>query len=217
MMGSFSMRCSLIAVVFVALILVDGVAVEAHGATFKLGTTPTEGELQPADAAIGPDGEGLPPGQGTAKEGTITYSARGCGKCHGSTGSEGPGPELVGPQGEYEGIASHPFATMIWSYINQMMPLDLQMQHAKLGFIGGRRPAIGGILYEPCCLNPDEVYALTAYLLYRNDIIGEDAVMDATSLPNVQMPARNAYLPPPFLDTTWKPGMRQAAIDKRDD
>ena len=64
MMGSFSMRCSLIAVVFVALILVHGVAVEAQGPTFKLGTTPTEGELQPADAAIGPDGEGLPPGQG---------------------------------------------------------------------------------------------------------------------------------------------------------
>ena len=49
------MRCSLIAV---ALMLVHGVAVEAQGPTFKLGTTPTEGELRPADAAIGPDGEG---------------------------------------------------------------------------------------------------------------------------------------------------------------
>ena len=109
----------------------------------------------------------------------MVYRARGCGKCHGSTGMEGPGPELVGPQGEYDGIGSYPFATMIWSYINQMMPLDLQMQHTKLGFIGGRRPAIGGILYEPCCLKPDEVYALTAYLLYRNGIVGEDEVMDA--------------------------------------
>ena len=106
---------------------------------------------------------------------------------------------------------------MIWSYINQMMPLDLQMQHAKLGFIGGRRPSLGGILYELCCLKPDEVYALTAYLLYRNGIVREDEVMDADSLFSVQMPARDAYLPPPFLDTTWKPRMRQAQVDKRDD
>ena len=126
MMGSFSMRCSLIAVVFVALILVHGVAVEAQGPTFKLGTTPTEGELQPADAAIGPDGEGLPPGQGTAKEGTITYSARGCGKCHGSTGSEGPGPELVGPQGEYEG-RSH--------MVNATTPLVSQMVSSSQEFV----------------------------------------------------------------------------------
>ncbi len=98
-----------------------------------------------------------------------------------------------------------------------MMPLDLQMQRAKLGFIPGRRPAIGGVLYEPCCLTPDEVYALTAYLLYRNEIIGQDEVLDADSLPDVQMPLRGSYLPRPFLDTTWKPGMRQAEVDGRDD
>ena len=212
MTGSFSMRCSLIAL---ALILAPGVAV-AQGPTFNLGATPTEEELQPADAAVGPDGAGLPQGQGTAMEGALTYRARGCAKCHGSTGTEGPGPELVGPQGEYDGIASYPFATMIWSYINQMMPLDLQMQHAKLGFVAGRRPSIGGILYEPCCLKPDEVYALTAYLLYRNGIISEDDVMDADSMPSVQMPLRESYLPPPFLDTLWKPGLRQAEVDQPD-
>ena len=214
MTGSFSMRCSLVAV---ALMLLHGVAAEAQGPGFDLGTTPAEEELRPPDAAIGPDGEGLPPGRGTAQEGAMVYRARGCGKCHGSTGMEGPGPELVGPQGEYDGIGSYPFATMIWSYINQMMPLDLQMQHTKLGFIGGRRPAIGGILYEPCCLKPDEVYALTAYLLYSNGIVGEDEVMDEGSLPDVDMPLRGAYLPPPFLDTPRKPGMRQAEVDEPDD
>ena len=214
MKGTFSMRCSLIAV---ALMLVHGVAADAQEPTFGLGTTPTEGDLRPADAAVGPDGEGLPAGRGTAQEGALFYRARGCAKCHGSTGTEGPGPELVGPQGEYDGIASYPFATMIWSFINQMMPLDLQMQHAKLGFVGGRRPSTGGILYEPCCLKPDEVYALTAYLLYRNDIIGEDEVLDADNLPDVEMPLRGSYLPPPFLDTTWKPGMRQAEVGQPDD
>lgn len=108
MTGTFSMRCSLIAV---ALLLGCGVAAEAQGPTFNLGSTPAEEELRPPDAAIGPDGEGLPPGRGTAREGALVYRARGCAKCHGSTGTERPGPELVGPQGEYDGIASYPFAT----------------------------------------------------------------------------------------------------------
>ena len=89
---------------------------------------------------------------------------------------------------------------------------------------GAAGPAIGGILYEPCCLKPDEVYALTAYLLYRNGIVSEDEVMDAGSLPSVQMPLRDSYLPPPFLEdevmdagTLWKPGMRQAEVDQPDD
>ena len=61
------------------------------------------------------------------------------------------------------------------------------------------------------------MYALTAYLLYRNGIVGEDEVMDAGNLADVQMPLRGAYLPPPFLDTPWKPGMRQAEVDEPDD
>ena len=61
------------------------------------------------------------------------------------------------------------------------------------------------------------MYALTAYLLYRNDIIGEDKVLDADNLPHVEMPLRGSYLPPPFLATPWRPGMRQAEVDQRDD
>ena len=96
MMGLSSMRCSPLAV---AMMLAYPVAAEAQGPTFKLGRTPTERELRPADAAIGPDGKGLPPGRGTAKEGAITFRARGCSRCHGSTGTEGPGPRLVGSPG----------------------------------------------------------------------------------------------------------------------
>ena len=61
-------------------------------------------------------------------------------------------------------------------------------------------------------LTPDEVYRLTAYVLYRNDIIQEDDVMDAKSLPQVRMPKRDAYVPPPFSE--WKPGLRQAQQKK---
>jgi len=54
------------------------------------------------------------------------------------------------------------------------------MQHTKLGFIPGFAASSGtGILYEAFCLKPDEVYAVTAYLLYRNGIVPEDEVMDA--------------------------------------
>ena len=211
MMGPSSMRCSRLAVVTVAMLLAFGVAAVAQGPTFKLGRTPTEQELRPADAAIGPDGQGLPPGSGAAKAGATIYIARGCAKCHGPTGSEGPGPRLLGPPGGNTnlGIASNPFAPLIWSYINQMMPLDQQHQHVSLRSFSS---SVWAARPTPCCLSPDEVYSLTAYLLYLGGIIQEGDVMDADSLPQVRMPNRDAYAPPPFLDSEWKPGLRQAQV-----
>ncbi len=73
-----------------------------------------------------------------------------------------------------------PYATTVWDYINRGMPLNQE-----------------GIL------TADEVYALTAYLLYLNDVIAEDDVLDAESLPKVEMPNRDAWAPLP----DWKPGM----------
>jgi hypothetical protein len=73
-----------------------------------------------------------------------------------------------------------PFATVMWDYINRGMPL------------GGEGT-----------LTPDEVYALTAFLLYKNDVIEEDEVLDAQSLPKIEMPNRNGFALPP----DWKPGM----------
>lgn len=176
-------------------------AMAAQGQTYNVGRAPTEEELNPAGAAIGPDGEGLPPGSGTAAAGALLYVARGCSVCHGPTGVEGPGPHLVGERGsgnrEYDafyeggnwqgrGIQNFMFATQIWSWINQGMPLNRQ------GF-----------------LTADEVYALTAYLLHRNGIIEEDDVLDAASLPQVQMPSRGtfAYTPDHPAYSEWKPGM----------
>ena len=203
-----STRCSLIVA---AMILAVGVVATAQGPTYQLGRAPTDEELHPADAAIGPDGEGLPRGRGSAKEGATVWIARGCASCHGSTGLEGPGPRLLERTsgGRYPRIANtqHPFAPLIWSYINQMMPLDAQIEHVNMrrftSSVWTEAPA-------PCCLTPDEVYSLTAYLLFRIGIIEEDAVMDAQSLPQVRMPNRDSYVPPPFSE--WKPGMRQAEV-----
>ena len=206
MMGPSSMRCSLLVV---AMVLAYGVAAVAQGPTFKLGRTPTEQELRPTDAAVGPDGKGLPPGSGTAEAGATIYVARGCAKCHGPTGTEGPGPRLLGPPGGNtpRGIASNPFAPLIWSYINQMMPLDQQHQHVSLRRFSS---SVWATSPTPGCLSPDEVYNLTAYLLYRGGIIQEGDVMDADSLPQVRMPNRDSYAAPPFSE--WKPGRRQAQI-----
>src|SRR5262249_16706006 len=152
-----------------ALVLIYGVGVGAQMPTFKLGRTPTEAELRPPDAAIGPDGEGLPPGRGTAKEGEATYRARGCAKCHGPTGREGPGPILVAPESVNEGIARYPFAPMIWSWINQMMPLDLQMQHVKLGFISSTASrAGGGVSSVTCSIEGDAGCCTTPFLFCVN-------------------------------------------------
>jgi cytochrome c len=72
-----------------------------------------------------------------------------------------------------------PFATTVWDYIHRAMPVD-----------------------SPGSLTPDQVYALTAFLLFRNGIIQETTVMDRESLPKVRMPNRDGFVPDPRPD--WK-------------
>ena len=179
------MRCS--GALVAAVVLACGTVAEAQGPTYDLGRTPTAEELKPWDAAIGIDGDGLPRGSGTAKQGATIYMTRGCAGCHGHTGVEGPAPPLVGPPradhypastGGYpgstwpgRGISNFPFAQLIWSFINTAMPLQ------RRGY-----------------LKPDELYSLTAYLLHLNGIIAETDVMDAKTLPQVQMPNRNGFI-----------------------
>ena len=161
-----------------------------------MGRTPSEKKSGPGTSLIGPEGKELPPGSGTAKEGAKIFAQK-CAACHGPTErgcQELPdwtaGPALVGGKGTLNTanpvrtIGSYwPFATTIWDYINRAMP---------------RR--------QEGSLSADEVYALTAFLLYRNDIIQESDVIDAKSLPKVQMPNRNGFIPANPVE--WQPGMR---------
>ena len=87
------MRCKLLVL---AIVLFGSVQAAAQSPTYNLGRSPTREELHPPDAAISPDGDELPPGSGTAKEGEVVYLVR-CATCHGPTGAEGPGPVLVQP------------------------------------------------------------------------------------------------------------------------
>ena len=170
-----------------ALILLGTSSALAQSPTFGLGRTPSAEEVRAWDISISPTGEELPPGQGTATEGARVYRVR-CARCHGRDGTEGRAPRLVKRErppdthpwnlGRILPIRA-PYATAVWDYINRGMPLNREGT-----------------------LSADEVYQLTALLLNWNEIIAEDEVMDAKSLPMVMMPNRDAWAHLP----DWKPG-----------
>jgi cytochrome c len=115
----------------------------------------------------------LPPGSGTAAAGKAVYDAK-CIACHGADGAGQPNDRLVGGEGTLREAAPirtigsyWPYATTVFDYVRRAMPY-----------------------VTPHTLTPDETYAVTAYLLARNGVIGEADVMDATTLPKVVMPNR---------------------------
>ena len=171
-------------------VLLMGISGLAQSPTYGVGRTPSAEEIRAWDISIGPTGAELPPGRGTAKEGAQLYKQKGCAVCHGATGTEGAAPNLKGKadpktdtweRGRILPIRS-PFATTVWDYINRAMPLGKEGS-----------------------LTPDEVYALTAFLLYINDVIPEGEVLDAQSLPKVKMPIGDEYASLP----EWKPRTRR--------
>jgi len=177
------MQCSLKFLV-PALILIAPVAL-AQGQARKfpnVGTPLSEAEIQSFDHMIGPEGKELPVGRGTAKEGAVIFARR-CEVCHGKNGENGlthhlvagsPGKPYRGPFNgvEKDGPSYFPYPTIAWDYINRAMPAP-----------------------NPGSLKPDEVYSLVAFLYYRNGIINENDVMDQNTLPKVQMPNRNGFIP----------------------
>jgi len=150
----------------------------------NVGRNATAEEIQAWDSGVGPDGKGLPPGRGTASEGAAIFTQK-CIFCHGAN-LEGTknGPALVGGKDTIATLhpvktigSFWPFATSLWDHISRAMPLN-----------------------QPGSLKPDEVYALTAFLLFRNGIIKESDIMDSTSLPKIEMPNRNGFVPPRLED-----------------
>ena len=148
-----------------------------------LGRTATPAEIGAWGVIIGPNGEGLPEGRSTAAEGKALYEQR-CARCHGVSGNEGPDDRLVGGRGTLASsqprrtVGSYwPKATTLWDYVNRAMPFD-----------------------QPGLLTSDEVYGIVAYVLYLNDIIGEQDPIDAGTLPAVEMPNRGGFVPDPRPD-----------------
>ncbi len=163
------------------------VPLAAQSPTFGVGRPPTADEVRNLGGAIAPDGGGLPEGSGTVAAGRDVFAAQ-CSRCHGPRAQGDVGPLLVGGQGTLatarplKTVGSFwPYATTLWDYINRAMPFD-----------------------KPGLLKPSEVYAVAAYILNLNGIIGDNDVMDARSLPKVKMPNRDGFVADPRPDVGEK-------------
>ena len=159
-------------------------AMQATDSVYGFGRLATLEEIAAWDIDVMPDGTGLPAGEGTVGRGAQVYATV-CAVCHGATGIEGPNDRLIGrepregvPFGRDPSVSGMrtignywPYATTLYDYIYRAMPFD-----------------------QPGSLEPNDVYALVAFLLHENEIIPEDAVMNAATLPAVVMPARDRFV-----------------------
>lgn len=142
----------------------------------KLGKPLNAADIAAMDINVFPDGSGLPPGKGTALEGKAIYDAQ-CAACHGPKGSGGSAGELAGgsalngPHPDQTVGNYWPYATTVFDFVRRSMPLN-----------------------APRSLSDDQVYAVTAYLLHINGLIGETAEMNAKTLPEVRMPNREGFV-----------------------
>ena len=141
-----------------------------------LGQPADDGLVTRWNLSVYPDGRGLPAGQGNASEGRSIYQER-CAKCHGSEGEGGSGGTLAGrgaltdPEPDQTVGNYWPYATTLFDYIRRAMPMD-----------------------APATLSDNEIYAVSAYVLYLNRIVSLDERIDASSLPRIRMPNRNGFI-----------------------
>ncbi len=170
-------RPRLIAAFGIAAALAAAPALGAGLSSPRLGRPATAAEIAAADISIAPDGANLPPGQGSVAAGAAVFQAK-CQSCHGAAGAGGPMDRLTGGIGTLRSaarivtVASYwPYATTLFDYVRRAMPLN-----------------------APRSLSDEETYALVAYLLSVDGIVGQDAVMDARTLPQVRMPNRDGFV-----------------------
>lgn len=167
----------------VVLTFVTGVGPCVAGAGAGDVAAPRFGQpVSPAQAALWnrnvfPDGRGLPAGRGTVAQGQVLFDAR-CASCHGEGGRGASADELAGGTEPLTAKTPDktiglywPYATTLFDFTRRAMPMD-----------------------APGSLSADEVYALTAYLLHANGVIGGGDEMNATSLPRVRMPNRDGFV-----------------------
>lgn len=156
--------------------------------SYGLGKPATLREVAGWNIDIAPDGKGLPEGSGSVSQGKSVYDFM-CAACHGAKGEGKPADRLVGGKGTLntdrpiKTIGSFwPYAPTIYDYIYRAMPYA-----------------------APQSMTPDQVYAVTAYLLHLNGIVSADAVMNAAALPKVQMPNRSGFVSDSRPDTANSP------------
>ena len=149
----------------------------ADAQTPRLGKPVSERDIAAWDISAAPDGTGLPPGSGTPAQGAKIYLEK-CLACHGPDGAGKPFAALVGGAPLASGIETAKtianfwgYSTIIFDFVRRAMPFQ-----------------------APRTLTNDEVYALTAYILALNKLIGENDAMNAQTLPKVMMPNRDGFI-----------------------
>ena len=152
-------------------------ALLAKPGEYGLGQPATEAEISAWNDDVSPAGDNLPPGSGSVAQGEQLYSTH-CAACHGAKGTGGPMDALVGGIGSLgtnkplKTVGSYwPYATTLFDYVRRAMPFN-----------------------APGTLSNDQVYAVSAYILYMNGIVQQNAVMNARTLASVKMPNRDNFL-----------------------
>jgi mono/diheme cytochrome c family protein len=146
--------------------------------TPNLGKPIDEAAIAAWDISILPDGTGLPKGRGTPAQGAMIFAEK-CAACHGDNGKGGGIAAALVDDRQLAGISAAqktiknfwPYSTTIFDFIRRAMPFQ-----------------------EPRSLTDEEVYALTAYILAENKLIGASDMMDAQTLPKVKMPNRDNFI-----------------------
>ncbi|MFO1322934.1 MAG: c-type cytochrome [Burkholderiales bacterium] len=190
-------RCSdsLLLAVAVATFAMAPMALAAGTLAYGFGKPASKQEIAGWDIDVRPDGTGLPKGRGSVADGQNIYDEK-CASCHGTFGESNSYLQIaggVGSLGSDQPVRTTGsklnYATTLWDYINRAMPFN-----------------------APQTLKPDEVYALTAYVLNLNDILPADAVLDQDSLPKVKMPNRDGFTTDHgFMRRDGKPDTRNVA------
>ncbi len=175
-MSTFSTHITCVVVIATAALTACAVTPPAVNPP-ALGTAVSAMDVARMDISIPPSGAGLPAGSGTARLGLQVYEQK-CLACHGAKGVGKPADALAGGIGSLASkaplrtVGSYwPYATTVFDYVRRAMPLA-----------------------DPLSLGNDEVYAVSAYVLFLNGLIGEDFPLNAQTLPQVKMPNRNGFV-----------------------
>jgi mono/diheme cytochrome c family protein len=144
------------------LLIVISLTSSAQGIKYNMGRTASEEEIKAWDVTLDPSGNELPKGSGTAEQGAVIYHES-CANCHGQNGIGDSAPQLIGL------LRIYPIDT--WDNIYRTMPLSITNP-------GTREKK----------LHPDETYALTAYILYINDMAAENDILNNNNLAEVRIP-----------------------------
>ena len=151
--------------------------------TIQLAKPLLEKEIKPFEITVFPNGKNLPTGQGSVLQGKALYKTQ-CQMCHGEQGIEGPAARLAGSDGWF-------------SFSDPLRVLRINKYPILLISVGGLWPHATSIFdyirramphYAPKSLSDNDSYALTAYVLYLNEIIDSEVVLDKNTIMQVTMP-----------------------------